>query len=137
MASNAEMDKRKAKMDGPSKPRDFNGAHGATDHKGSGKPGTAGFQFLGGGPGRSHGMHQAGSQTSGTTGQNDKGSGKFIEGGHGNHMFGRSGAGPAPAGETSYSKSPARGPDFAQGGKTHMFGRRGSQTRSPGDTGGM
>lgn len=116
----------------------YSGVKNASDHKGSGGDGTKGFKFNGGGPSRSHPKHQSGAQTSGTTGQNDKGSGKFAEGGHKNHMFPRMGATEAVAGSTAKGmQAPGTSPNFAKGGSTHMFGRRGSQTRSPGDTGGM
>ncbi len=114
----------------------FSGAHGASDHKGSGNAGKV--DFIKGGPSRSHGKHSSGPQQAGQTAQAGKSSGKFAEGGHSNHMFPRMGATPAQAGCTGKSLTPpGSNSSFAQGGSGHMFGRRGSQTRSPGDTGGM
>lgn len=123
------------------KSTEFSGGHGASNHKGSGGDGTKGFQFLKGGNGHMYGRSGAEPQKPGTTAPVTKQGtgGKFIEGGHGNHMFPRSGASEMKAGNTAPPTSQATGSNsgFAQGGKTHMFGRRGSQTRSPGDTGGM
>jgi hypothetical protein len=120
---------------GGGKPRDYDGFKNVKqDGRANSRPG---FDFIKGGPDRSHPKHTSGSQEKGITSQEGRGSGDWAQGGHGNHMFPQTAAGPMPAGQTGRSLDKGTGEMFAQGGKGHMFGRRGSQRRSPGDTGGM